>query len=393
MLKNKSKILTIFIVMLLLFSTFCYATTETPTTTAVDETTESEEISTTEEGTVSSNLEYVTDDLYLFGDNVVMDKAVDGNAFIFGKNVEITGAVNGSLYVFGDVVNFKPASYVVKSIFVCANEVNFDARSEDLYAACNTLNMSYDAIIYRDLRVGCNTLNFASAVGRNAFVSCNNFNFVTEGEEVGLIYGNLSYSTGTELELSKEFVNGTVSYKPINTEKETETIQEIIIDKLIDLGSTLLFTLLIYFMIKFITSKFFEKSSSYISANTLAAAGIGAIAIILIPVICIVLLFTPVTLGISFFILTLYILSIILSMPIISVCVANKLIEKLKTNKYVNILILVLTIAVIWGLTQIPAIGTLISFIYAIVGLGIIFLHLFSKNKKEKNNEPEVVKN
>ena len=95
--KNKFKLATIFFAILVMVSSFCFATeTQTP---IEPRTSEVEQINVTDEA-VTTNLEkddstehehehekeqeIYEGDLYIFEDNVNMDKLVDGNVFIFG---------------------------------------------------------------------------------------------------------------------------------------------------------------------------------------------------------------------------------------------------------------------------------------------------------------------
>lgn len=392
MLKNKSKLIIAIITILLLISTISFATnSDVASPTSSEENTVStvpSENSTDSESIAESDIR--DRDLYLFDDNIVMDELVDGNVFLFGENIEITGKVNGSLYAFGNKVTFKSGASVIQSTYICANEVYFDGDAHDLYAFCNTLNMTYNSFIVRDLRVAASTFTYSGGVGRNAYVVAENFTFTTEDENDGLVYGDLNYYSKSELELSKDYVQGNLNYNKLDTSTKLSTA-DIIIRKVTSLFTSLLFTIVIFLLSIWITPKFIEKTSSFVSTKALPAFGIGLLALIVIPIISILLMISVIGVPVGFVILGLYILVLTICIPIVNICITYKLKEKFNFDKtYKTILTLIAISLVVWALTQIPYIGIYIQLLLIVIGLGIMFLYLFTKNK---NTQPKINEN
>ena len=147
---------------------------------------------TTENTVNEEEPEIYNGDLYLFDNNIVMDKLVDGNVFVFGNNVEVTGQVNGNLFVFANKLTFNNC-YVRYSIFACANSVNYNGACNDLYVASSTLEMTYDSYVVRDVKAVSSDVIFKAAVGRDVDLSCGKVDF-GEGENIPVIYGSLRYS-------------------------------------------------------------------------------------------------------------------------------------------------------------------------------------------------------
>ncbi len=412
MLKFKSKLFVVFVALMLLVSTICFATDaqnvstvpgdnartgEPVPTSGTNEVTTNETGDTTTSGDSNDHThedladQILNDDLYMFDNNVVMDKLVDGNAYLFGNNVEVSGRVNGNLYVFGNTITFKSGSYVVNSIFIAGRQVDLDTQANDIYIAGDTVNISYDTFIVRDLRVGANNLNFNGCVGRNAFIDANNFDFIKNGEQSALVYGNLDYTSTNKLELSSEDVQGNINYKePVVYDEDS--IQDIIFDKINSLLASLLFTIVVYLLALWIAPNFMKKSASFVSTKAIPAIGIGFLTLILIPVACFILLCSTVGVSASFALLGLYILILLICSSIVSICITNKIKEQYKFDKKSKVaLTLVITAIVLWALQQIPFIGGWIGFLLAIIGLGVMFMYLFTKNKKDNNNSTEAV--
>ena len=174
MIKKNFKILAILLILLTVISSFslCFADEAKNEVVATDTNQEATTEKTAEEA--ETNQEVHNGDLYLFDNNVKMDKLVDGNVYIMGNNVEITGQVNGNLFVLANKVSFGTKSefdnegketkkaescYVRYSIFACAQEIYYNGACNDLYAACGNLEMTYDSYVIRDVKaVSSNTI-------------------------------------------------------------------------------------------------------------------------------------------------------------------------------------------------------------------------------------------
>lgn len=389
MLKRKTKFIIMLLACLLFVSTFSFATDTD--VAPISETSEGQPVATSETGT-DEQVEIHNGDLYLFDNDVVMDQLVDGNVFIFGKNVKITGKINGCLFVCADNLTFDKDSYVIQSIFACANTITYNGIAQiDLYASCRQLDMSADSIVGRDLRLAADTLNFSSCVGRNAFVYVNNFNFMAESDPI--IYGDLTYTNSRELSLSQELVQGNISYKK-DMENEQAPIVEVILDKVAQLCSSLLYVAVVFVLAIFLAPKFIEKTSSYVTTQAICKSfGIGVLATIIAVVVSLVLLFSVIGIPVSFAIVALLVLLISIATAVTSICITYKLKEKFSyTKNYLTYLTLAGVVIVIWALKLIPYVGWIISFVVKMIGLGVIVYYLLTKNKSSKEETKETVK-
>lgn len=391
MLKNKLKMVVLLLVSIILISTFSFATSDNTvlTTEVVNANNTVDTTNTISEGETTTTEEQTPEiyngDLYLFDNDVVMDQYVDGNVFIMGQNIKITGRVNGSLFAFGNNVTIDENSYIVQSIYVCANEITLNGAANDLYAVCSKIDMSYDAFIIRDLRVLAETFNFNGGVGRNAFVKANNFNFVTTTDAAAIVYGNLTYSASQELSLAEGLVQGNVNYSKY--EVAEEPVQNIILDKVINFGNALLYTVVIFLLAIWLAPKFVENASSFIGTKSVLAFGIGALACVVAILLSFALLFSYIGVPLAFAIFTLFALIVSISFAITTTCVTYKVKEQFKFDKkYLTYITLVIVTAILWALKQIPYVGWIISMIITLVGFGTVILYLFNRNKKEVEN-------
>lgn len=398
MFKKKTKFIVILLVAFLIVSTFSFATDEgiMPISETSEEKTvqprDTETPTETDEVQTPEQEEIHNGDLYLFDNDIVMDQLVDGNVFIFGKNVKITGKVNGCVFVCAQNITFDKDAYILQSIYACADTIQFDGIAYfDLYASCRQLDMSGDSFVQRDLRVVADTLNFSSCVGRNAFVYVNNFNFMAESDAI--IYGDLTYTASRELNLSQELVQGNISYKP-DIENEQALVGEVILDKTVELCSSLLYVAIVFVLAILLAPKFMEKASTYITPATSAKSfGIGILATIIAIVISFVLLFSVIGIPVSFAIIALLVLLLSIATAVTSICITYKLKEKFAYSKnYLTYLTLAGVVIVIWALKLIPYVGWVISFVIKMIGLGIIVYYLLQRSTPNKQVKETVKK-
>lgn len=406
MLKNKTKIIAIFLTFILLFSTtFVFATDETDNNgvmpISTDESTNETENSVQDETTTQSQENsYKKSDVYLTGKDVTIDYIVDGNVFVCADTVTINSQIGGDAFILAKNLIIDEQAYVFSNIFAISDSIEIKGVVYDIYALAKNLTIS-KGYIYRDIKVSCNTLNINGIVGRNAFVNCNKLNFNTDQGDDGAIYGDLNYTASSEISIPENVVSGTTNYTQ-RTESEEKSIQSIISDYILDLGAFLAFVLIIWLVCLWLAPKFLESTNKYVGKSTLKVLGTGLLTLIAIPVACIILIFLQITSGISLLLLALYILAIVISKVLFTIVANNYICSKLNVNKNSVIFgMLVVSGIVVWVLTQIPYIGGILSFVVTVLGLGILILSILPKKtgkvetveKMKKSKKLDVAKN
>lgn len=414
MLKNKFKMIVVLFTIIALVSAFCItvkATDATPVVTSENVDTTNEVSTTTDEQISNEETheheedEILYEDLYIFDDSVTMDKIVDGNVYIFGNNVKITGKVNGNLFVFGNEVTFTTPyaeddteaehqqenyCYVAGSIFACANKISFNGIAQDIYAFSNTFDMSYESYIMRDIRIGASDITLKGYITRDAYLYADTFDFGTSSEneeedDSALIAGNLNYSSSKEAEIPESIVKGETKFTAFDTSTETKTLS--VMDYILDLVSVLVYTLVIYLLLNWLMPKFFEKSSITLKKSALSTFGIGILAFLVTPMVALILLcltLFPLSLTLA----TVYGILLAISFTVVAGGLTLLLKDKLGFANKKALLLVIVTI-VLWALKQIPFVGSIITVIISIFGLGIIIKNIINRNKplelKEEN--------
>lgn len=373
MLKRFSKFLLIILVMFVVssYSLICFADeahdhdhTNTTTTTGTDNT----------NGTTSAEEEIHTGDLYVFDNNIVMDKYVDGNVFLFGNNIEITGRVNGNLFVFGNTVSFDE-SIVRYSIFACANSVYYNGgcgTSSDygnLYVAASNFKSTYDSYITGDVKCVASSVILKSAVYRDVDLISSNISF-GEGKDISAIYGNLNYTANREVTIPEGVLlgNGTVNY---TATYNTKSITEI----LIGFGTCIVLALAIYIILNKLTQKFVEKvnDNKFSVISLLKAFGIGLATIVIVSIFIVILAGTMVGISLAVILALLFAILCIIALPMLTIKITNSLKPALRIEKTsLFYLVIVLVSIILHGITLIPFVGGILGLIINITSIGLI---------------------
>lgn len=397
MLKNKFKIIAILMVIILsLMVPIVRAENEEVATNedvalisedSVDETTTD----------ISSKFDIKEEDIYLTGDDVTIDYIVDGNLFVFANTVTINSQIGGDAFIFAKTVNVSEQGFIYSNLFTIAQNVSISGTVYDVYALAQDITI--DGYIYRDIKTSSNSLNINGIVGRNAFVAASNINFAqsdnteNSGENItsnGMIKGNLNYSSAKEISIPEGAVTGTTNFT--ETKKETtSTIQSY----LLSLGRFLTTVAILWLLCLWITPKFLNNTHALLTTKTLPVIGYGILTPIFVSIAFIILLIIGITANIAFLAFSILFLLVAISSAIFVIAINNLVCDKLKVEKNIGKFgLLIVSAIVLWLINLIPYVGTLISFIASILGLGITVMSIIPvkkvSNKKDSKNEPKV---
>lgn len=397
MLKNKTKIIAFLLVLILaITSSFVYADNETSSENdiaLISDTSETKPVETNVENTVSTNAtskdSYKNSDVYLMGDNVTIDYVVDGNLFVMADTVTINSKIGGDAFIMAKTINVGDQAYIFSNLFAMANSIDIKGVVYDVYALSQNFTVS-NGYIYRDAKLCCNTININGTIGRNAFVSCSNINFNTDENDKGIIYGDLTYSTPSELSFDKNIVNGNVTYKAPKVSPE-KSVREIVASYISDLGAFLAFVIIIWLVCLWLAPKFLNDTNKFVGKKTLNVLGTGLLTLIAVPIACIILLLLQLTAGISLLTVAIYILALIVAKSIFTIVANNYLCSKLNINKNTGIFgILIVSGVIVWVISELPYVGGIVSFIISVLGLGVLVSAILPKKAKKASDTNEV---
>lgn len=380
MLKSKSKIALILLLVIVLISGYSFATSEVTATeedinNAIVETSDdSDEVETT-----SSDESWVKNDLYICQDNVVVEDIVDGNAFIIGKNVTIKGEIGGDLFVMADKLTID-GGYVYSSVFACANEMTVNGIIYDIYAITNSFTLNEDGYIYRDLKISSKSCNINGKIKRNAMLNCSEYNL----SDSAVIGGNLEYTANEDISVPEDVVTGEVKRNAQESSKVEKTIGSVILSYVSDLIKTLLYTLVVTLLLIWLAPKFINRIANMSIAKDFTSLGIGLAAFAAVIVGSIILMFTVV--GIPLAISSIVLLAILasISFSITSIFFGKLFSKLLKAEGNVKFVLVTLACSIVlWLLCKIPVLGGLITLLITLFGVGATIVNIVSKKENK----------
>lgn len=389
MLKNKTKLIALLLVIFLLVATpFAYADNETSSESDSNAISTNQEVanSTT---TSSEDDSYKKSDVYLTGNNVTIDYIVDGNLFVMANTVTIDSQIGGDAFIMAKNIIINDNAYIFSNLFAMAESVEVKGVVYDVYALTNNFNIS-GGYIYRDAKISCKTLNVNGSIGRNAFVSCSSINFNTDGNDKGTIYGNLTYSAPSEFNFGdKNVVNGTIDYKAPKVSPE-KSVGEIIAGYIFDLGCFLTFVIIIWLVCLWLAPKFLANTNNFVGKKTLNVLGTGLLTLIAVPIACIILLLLQLTSSISLLTIAIYVLALIIARSIFTIVANNYLCSKLNINKNSGIFgMLIVSGIIVWVISELPYIGGIVAFVISVLGLGVLISSILPKKEKKEKEDSD----
>ena len=181
-------------------------------------------------------------------------------------------------------------------------------------------------------------------------------------------------------------MDGEVKY---TEQKENETNENVVFDYIYRICENAIFALVIYVLIIFLAPKFAEKSKEYVSTRALLAGGIGAAFTIIVPIIALILLLTGIGVSLAFGTIMVYFIALLINSSVVTIAINEFISSKIDVinSTWKKILLIIPVSAVIFLIRQIPIIGSWVTIVIFLVGIGITVLYQFDKRKKEEINE------
>ena len=387
MLKNKIGIISLIILLIIsLLAPMVNADNEIETTTTdqVTPISETQETYTIKEG-----------DEYLFEQNVTIDTPVDGNVVIFANNVTINSQIGGDALICANTITVEENAYILSNLFACANTINIKGAIYNIYSIGDTLTI--DGFVYRDIRSICNSLNINGMVGRNVFVNCPDIHFKentgnAENSSItsyGTIQGDLNYFSDEEISIPENAVSGNVIFSQLGN--RTFNLE----DYIYSLGTTLVSVIVIWLIGLWFSPKLLPHTNKVMSwKKPLQIIGLGIIVPIVLALLTIIILLIPIASQFVLLLLCLLMILFFISTSVTLIDINDGICNKCNISKNVYKLgFLIIITFIYWLLTFVPYLGTILSLITVIWGIGSVSYRLFIKeNKNDKPTTTDSVK-
>ena len=377
----KSKIFILLLLIVMFISTVSFAANESEISTI--SINEDDVSSVLDESQIPVSKD-VDKDLFLVDTDVVIDYNVNGNAFIMGDTVTISGKISGNAFIIANTLDVTSTGYIYNDLFVCSKEVNISGFVYDVYATTTKLTISSGATVFRDVSAGAQTFILGGKIKRNANVSFDNATF----GDSAYIGENFNYSSSSEVEVPENMVKGAVNFTETNNVANQSTTIVHKKNYVWDAIKVLLISLVVILIVVLATPKFAEKEEIVLTKKFGPALGYGALALITIPIACIILFCTIIGILPSIVLLLTYILFVAkLAYAFVAIPLGKIICKKIdKDSKVMNILFGCILVLAFWAINLIPFVGGLVNLIINSLAFGIVSYTIFARKKLDEDN-------
>ncbi len=331
---------------------------------------------------------YESGDLYKIDKDIVIANNINGNVFVIGDTVTISNAeIFGNVFVIAKTLNIINSD-IAGSIFAIAQDAEFGSHVDDVYMIAQDINFNEHTSISRSARISANTIELNGSIGNDVYAIVDTISLGTELE----IDGILSYTADKEISIPETASIGNVEYTPAEEEK-VEAVQSFKGMSILMSAVSFIFKVAVIsgFIILF-TNKFSKVNKETKTGKNIAKSlGNGALALILVPIIAFVLLFTVIGAGLGVLLFAIYAIVLFLATSVAVFSITEMLFGNKAKSKLGLWGMTLGTALVIWMLGKIPAIGWAISFVVFLIGLGVIVRTIFFKTNKKEDNSNVIV--
>ena len=328
--------------------------------------------------------EVIEDDLYLFGSTIVIDGTVNGDVIAAGNTIEINGTVNGNVHLAGQDITI--SGTVSQGARVVANNFLLMSGSvdEDLLIIGNTIAISSDGVVGRDLILTISTLTLDGTVERRvAGVAEKVTHNGSVGAEVDISVEDLvitdDASIGGDLIYRSEKAAEIASGAEIGGEIAGEMVEEAID---IDLG--IAFDPIIIGIVGLITSAIYGTvlllafprltvtASNQLLQNPFMSIAMGIVSLIVVPIAAILVMITVVGIPLGLISLLLYGIALFSAQVFVSLTIGRLILSFFAdgNRRLVQFFGLLIGLLILFGFSFIPYAGPWAPLAVVILGFG-----------------------
>ena len=329
-------------------------------------------------------------------DKVTFEDTVNGDSAIAGNLVDIIGNIDGIGFIAGQTVNVNGN---LEYGFLAGQNVNINGQiSKNIYAAGETITLSKDANIGKDLFLAGDSINLNGNIQRNINIYAStvtikkgttiNGNITIEASNIKVedgasIKGTLKYNEDAKNDISDNSSIGKITTYEINKDEGFNT-SEIL--------SSILNMVVVFLSITIIIPKTLDKTNEIYEKknnNYIKNIGIGFLILICVPLISLILLASNIGVYLGLILVALYAIAIYLSFIIAGYILGNLILVKLmklNTNKYLSGIIGIILLKI---LMVIPVLSTIICLIAITLGLATIW-NLLQKDEEENKKDNKI---
>jgi cytoskeletal protein CcmA (bactofilin family) len=332
--------------------------------------------------TVASG-EVVDDDLYIAGNNIIIDGTVNGDLWAIGSTITVNGEVKGSIVVAGQTVNINGnvghaarlagetvnvSGNVSGDLIVFSSEANIASKAKiggDFLLGSG--NVRIDGLIAGYIKGGGGEVTVANGVGGNIELEVENLTVASTAD----IGGNLTYTSKNEAAIQPGAKIGGETTHNLPEVKKPAPFSGI--------GGKVLGFLMAFatgLIIILIAPRRSASIADSIRNKPWASLGWGAVILFATPVAAIIVCMTVIGIPVALIALALYAIAIYISQVFVGLFIGRWIIGRFREveSKAIMIGAMASGLVIITILRLIPYLGFWVGLAVALFGLGAMLV-------------------
>jgi cytoskeletal protein CcmA (bactofilin family) len=329
------------------------------------------------------------------GDVIRIDGTVEGTAFAFGQDVTVNGTINGDLVVAAQ--NIEINGTVNGNIYSAGQYLTLGTKTNwDVFLAGQDIKITGDAVIGRDLFAGGAKVTHAGTVQRRLSAGASEIyvsglvgqDAVLDADTIGImsgsnIKGNFYYTSPNKADIaSGSVIEGNTDWEYRETQQvQQPTTAEVWRGILLGIASALL----VWLIVRLWRPEFWNRNSKVIIEKPLKALGMGALALLVIPIIAVLLMITVIGIPVGIILGFAYGVAIYLSKIVVASAFGLWMGKRYKwATIHKGVWPVLIALIVLAVLTRLPYVNVLAGLLITLAGLGaFVATNIGSEKPKE----------
>ena len=308
----------------------------------------------------------VNGDLIAFGRRITVSGDVKGDVISFSRDLDVKGKVEGNIYSFAQAARIEGQASRNLIGFVQTLELPSQGRvGFDLITFTEDAELS--GAVGRDIAAFGESMSVRGNVGRNVSMFAKNITITSSARITGDFAARVRNKENVHI-ADGAVVSGKTDIQ-IRTERSRYERPGFYFWKVI--------TLLGAWIVGLLVAALFPAAFAFVprtSSDLGLKAGIGFLVLVATPIAVLILAVTLIGLPLALISFGLWLLALYLAKILVAAAIAQAWFKPANFSPRVLALPLLVSLALVWVLTNIPYIGGLLSLMVAIAGLGTVFM-------------------
>ena len=306
----------------------------------------------------------VTGNLYAAGHRIILRGTVKGDLFAVAERVEIEGTVEGNVFAGGTTVLVRGS--VRRSVHGGGDTVRIDSSGRvdgDIVGCAGTIDL--DGRVGRDFVAYAGMTNVRGNVGRNASVRTGHLHLEAPARIGGNLVARVRDAAAVQVD-EGAIVSGKTETRLLPKQKSRYARMGFYVWKLIWLTAAFLVGLALHALLPGLLPARLPGSVAL-----LRAAGLGFVALVVVPAAALLLMLTLIGLPAGLLILGLWLAALYSSQILVATLVGRGFLEKAGGPPAAIAPVLLVGLVFVAVSVNLPYVGGLVRFVVLVLGLGL----------------------